>query len=531
MAEVNDIEQMKQMVAARVAEEGTDSADQPAAPPAPEDIDRAIIEKCLEGNERGDGILYSHLLYNQLKYNNVFEQWMCWTGHQWQLDEMEEHHAAVEKVALCYASLLPDIEESLKAALAQEETALASYLKNKRKKILGRIDKLRSDRGVTNCVKMARHVKDNHGNWIMAIGGNEIDQQPLLLSCPNGVVDLRNGKLRPGRQSDYLMRTCNVPYQGLDAPEPENFNRFMEQIQPGHPDRVDYLMRVFAYALTGLDWEHDFYCLYGSRGRNGKSTLMEIMAYILGPLAGSIPASLVMENHFAQNSSGPRPELVKLRGLRLAWASEVDRRQRFSAGALKNMTGGDTISARTLNSGKYHEFTPTHTLFLLTNDKPRVYGDDEAFWARFKLIEFPVHFVKDRKPDPTRLECKADPQLKSKLYEEAPLILSKLMRKLMEYHNIGLAPPASVIDKTREYQEDEDILLKWIKDRCDTSDPQTWSLGKELYADFSKWIVEEGYGDRAWGRNTFNESLRRKFSFKRKGQGNGFYGIRVEFHA
>lgn len=524
MGDKVDIDEIRRQVEERKAEEAAELGT--AEAPSDDGISSRFALECLQANERGDGLLFSELHRGKYLFDNGGEKWLRWAGEHWDLDLLGDYHAAVEAVALRYAGELPDVDEKIGKAMAAEETALAKRLISTKKKLEARIDKLRSDAGITKCLRMAARTRYPDGSYPLACRGDEFDRRPLLLACPNGVVDLQTGKLRPGRPDQYLLKATKVPYLGLDAKAP-TFERFLEEIQPGRDATVAFLRRAFGYAITGLNVEHDFYCFYGPRGRNGKGTLIETIKEIMGPLASPIPAEMLMDQGRVRSSAGPSPDMLDLCGLRLAWASETDRGSHFSAGVIKRLTGGDSLKARAPHAPTAIEWEPTHTLFLLTNDRPTVHGDDEAFWARMKLILFPVHYVKNRAPDLERLERKADPYLRQKLREEAPGILAWLVRGCMEWQQHGLAPPPEVIADTRSYQEDEDVVLKWVSEECDTSDPGIWSQASALYESFKEWYTRSGMGKQAWGSRTFYEALGRKFSKDRKASGVGYYGIRI----
>src|SRR5437868_270173 len=40
----------------------------------------------------------------------------------------------------------------------------------------------------------------------------ELDRDPTLLNCPNGMLDLRTGWLREHRREDYITKLCPTPF-------------------------------------------------------------------------------------------------------------------------------------------------------------------------------------------------------------------------------------------------------------------------------------------------------------------------------
>ena len=58
------------------------------------------------------------------------------------------------------------------------------------------------------------------GSNSLAISGNEWDQNPYLIACPNGVIDLKDNEFRDGRQEDYIKTVCPTEWLGDDATAP-----------------------------------------------------------------------------------------------------------------------------------------------------------------------------------------------------------------------------------------------------------------------------------------------------------------------
>ena len=88
-----------------------------------------------------------------------------------------------------------------------------------------------------------------------------------------------------------------------------------------------------------------------------------------------------------------------MNGYRIAYASETSEGGRLNTAKLKELVGGDTLNARGVYAKRHVEFSPTHTLFLLTNYKPHAPAGDYALWQRIQLIPFILSFVDEPKAD------------------------------------------------------------------------------------------------------------------------------------
>lgn len=228
----------------------------------------------------------------------------------------------------------------------------------------------------------------------------------------------------------------------------------------GDDELLRFVQRLLGCALAGLVHEHVLPIFWGS-GRNGKGTLLEVVAGVLGPeLAVPVPADALMEQR--KGSDGPQPYLYALRGKRLAWASESNEGRRVDAALVKQLTGGDLLHVRTLH-GKPVMFEPTHLLLLLTNHKPHLAADDPAVWERVLLVPFTERFV----AEPGAGEKQREAGLKEALLAEGAEILAWLVRGCMGWQMLGgLRPPAVVKAATAAYREEEDDLKPFLAERC-----------------------------------------------------------------
>ena len=315
------------------------------------------------------------------------------------------------------------------------------------------LQRLRTKRNVLTLASVGRRS--------LGITGNEWDQHPWFLACPNGIVDLQTGKLRPGRQEDFVKTACPTPWRDFEARAPA-WESFLADIFQADHELIDYVQRLLGYSITGLSTEHIFPILWGG-GRNGKGTLLEALAHLLGPLAGPVKAEMLLEQGRTRSSAAPDSDIMGLRGRRLAWASETDEGRRLNAGRLKWFCGGDILCGCAPFGKREVQFKPTHTLFLLTNHKPKADPCDYALWARIHLIPFILSFVDEPRQENER---KRDPYLAERLHAEASGILAWLVRGCLAWQREGLKPPDMVRAATEEYREGEDDIARFISECC-----------------------------------------------------------------
>ena len=491
-------------------------------------IDSDFVLECLSANELGDGILYAALHKGRFIFVKNFGEWFCWRGHYWAPDDYDEAIAAVEMVAIRYAKELDQLNERLEAAIAAgkdgklEADRLGKVVTSLRKRVV----KLRSSRGRENCLKFAHTNPVNQ----LAVHAREFDANPWLLACKNGVIDLRTGKLRPGRQEDYISKHCPIDWKGLDA-DAGPFYGIVQEIFDHDNAMVKFMQRLYGYGITGLVVEHVFSVHHGA-GRNGKGLMFDMFMRALGDYAGPIPSEMLLDSSRGASPNQTSPELLALKGMRLAIASETDEGRRFSAAKVKWLTGGDRLTARGLYDKKPTKFDPTHLLVLLTNNRPDAPGTDSAFWDRCLLVHHRIKFTKTDPKLPN--ERKGDKMLYVTLLDYLPGILAWLVRGCLEWQERGLDPPESVRDAVNEYREDENYIGQFLKACCELG--EDYNVGaKELYALFERWYVAEVNKNERFvpSKKKFGKLLMATELFKKKRPGGmiKYYGLRIRMSA
>ncbi len=442
-------------------------------------VDSKMIRKCLTMNELGDGIIFTKMFRDSFTYNKAQGVWLVWAGHHWDVDHMDLVPAAVEAVADVYLSETRALLDQLRG-LAENDAEGEKSLRYLQKNLKSRAASLRTIKRRNNCLTFAHTCGDP-----LAIRGDEIDNKPWLLACKNGVIDLQTGDISDGNQCDFLLKASPVEWQGIDAPCPL-WERTLSEILSGNVRLVRFIQRVFGYALIG-EVRQSLLVVLSGQGRNGKSLIIETLNKILGPLAGAIRSEMLLDQFRIASSSGPTPDIMALRGLRMAFASETDDGSRISPSKVKWLTGNDQLTGRNPHDKYEVRFNPTHTLFLLTNNKPHAPADDFAFWERVVLIPFELSFV-DREPRAEN-ERRADPDLPAKLRVELPGILAWLVKGCLYYQRYGLNPPPVVKAAIVEYQRDEDLIADFLEDCC-LLDPDYIAGATALYQVFEAWWIK-----------------------------------------
>lgn len=438
-----------------------------------------FVAKCATFSEKGDGLLHSALFRGKLTYVPESKSWYCWEDHHWRSTHIHMVEASVEQVGNKYREVAAHYEQLAKDAGEGGDNERANHLRAKAEALQKRASWLNSSRGVNACVKFTLANSDP------LISKPDVwDTDPWLLGVANGVVDLRTGEHRPGRPEDYILRYCPVEWKGLHEPAPL-WEETLQQIIGASEGVLPWLHKVLGYAITGQSTEPLFLMLYGERGRNGKTVVMETIKKVLGPYMGPVPAELLLDRKIPKDPDSASPTIMNMKGMRIIWASETNENRRFSTAQVKLLSGSDSLTGRYLWDKQNTEFRPTHTLFLLTNFLPSAPAHDLPFWERLKLINFPFRFVDQPKGE---FELPRNPHLERELEDEYPGILAWLVRGCLLYRAEGLVAPAAITKATEQYRVDEDDMQVFV-DQClvDSQLPEDRIQATELYEVFKEW--------------------------------------------
>lgn len=480
-------------------------------------------------NRVGDAKLYSRLHRGTVIYVKYWDRFLIWSGHHWIEDDFDMAAQRIEDVCELYLRLAES-----KQAEAAEETD-----KNERAKIEGlasavlrRVSQLRDTPGQDKLLQMLRRIRDP-----LVVLPKQIDQQHYVKACPNGVIDLRTGELRPGRPDEYILNAIVTEYDPellrKDDPCPET-NRFLLSSMDGDQELVDFIWRLLGYGLITERRDHIFTIMWGEHGRNGKDTLIKLVTHVLGQtLSGDVPVEMFLQMQQTRNSSAPSPDVLALRGMCVAWINEAEEGQRFALAKLKKLTGGGYITARGLQDKLQTTWLQTHLPIMTTNELPKAKADDAAFWARAVLIKWPLSFV-ERPEQP--YERPADKDLNEKIGAEAKGVLARMVRGSMEYLRDGLKIPDKVREWTREQRASWDdvglFLSEWCISESHQANPANYTLkvnATDLHEAFCIWYAR--YRDRRYSISAkkFAEALNKKdIAYKRS---NGSWRLGIDLTA
>jgi putative DNA primase/helicase len=424
---------------------------------------------------------------DKIRYVPAWKQWIVWDERRWVRDQDEEvMRLAKETVRHLHTqAVLIDDDAAREAAVRR---ALGSQ---RRERLRAMVDLARSEEAVP-------------------LAPNALDADPWLLNCINGTLNLRTGELEPHGRHQLITKLAPVIYD--PGARLELWDRFIEQVTAGANDLAAYLQRLVGYTLVGEASEEILLLLVGGTA-TGKSTFIEAIKATLGNYATTADFETFLKQ---QQARGPRNDIARLHGARLVSASEVPPGRQFDEAVVKQLTGGDTITARFLY-GEFFEFRPQHTIWLAANHRPSVRDDDPAIWRRLKLVPFEASI-----PEGDR-----DPSVKARLRDPkigGPAVLAWAVEGCMKWQREGLQEPERVRGATAAYRDEMATFAQFVEDEC-REGPDLWAASKTIQIRYGRWCMVNGYRF-PLGPKRVAEALRGRGCVpKKRGRERGWQGL------
>jgi putative DNA primase/helicase len=463
-------------------------------PPPGAIIRAAMLDELVQlpDSDTGNAEAFVMLYGNRFRYDHSRKRWMVWNGLAWVADsDGEAERAAIDTARWRgTAAWLKSIKEQRKHGWWDAERVAAAR-------------EGESVQGIKATLDVAKNLRS------IATVAKHYDRDPFLLTVSNGTIDLRSGQLRMARPDDLITRATDINYD--PAAKCPKWVQFLGEIFEADCELIDFIQCAVGYSMTGDTREQCLFILHGN-GANGKSTLLDTIRGLLGPHAITTPFATFMVQ---RNIGAPRNDLAALVGARFVISSEAGQDAGFDEAVVKQVTGQDRIACRFLY-GEFFEYTPQFKIWLATNYKPTIRGNDHAIWRRIRLIPFNQQFKGDRR-DPTLLE---------KLRAELPGILAWAVRGCLSWQREGLGRPETVLKATTEYRQESDQVGRFLSDRCTKGQEYSVS-GKYLYGAYVNFCQQ--LGEKPLANNVFAAQISKHgYEKKRTRQGQVYQGLGLQ---
>jgi putative DNA primase/helicase len=401
-------------------------------------------------------------------------RWFFWDGLRWKICLCGEEMEAAKKVA---------------AMLVLEAAAIATQNAERGKKLFN------FALSTQNLPRLEAMLALASSDDRIAIGRpEEMDPDPSLLGVTNGVVNLRTGSLV---QADPAMHITKQAAADFDANATcPRWHAFLTEIFEDDLETIESVQRLLGYTLTGSTSEEKIVICYG-HGANGKSVFNNVVAKITNEYHTIGPNCLLIAR--GKNDTSVRNDMAKLLGARLISVNELSAGARLDEQIIKQLAGREAISARFLHK-EFFDFLPTGKVWLRTNHRPIIAGEDDGIWRRLVLLPFNRKFTEEEQ----------DRDLEQTLLQERSGILAWMVRGAIKWQQSGLKLSPTMMAELRTYRTESDLLGEFLEEKTERNangriqqatlftEWQDWCEASGLKsgskAAFTRRISERGFG-------------------------------------
>lgn len=447
---------------------------------------KEVKKKFYSYDDTGNAARFTDTFGKVVRYSYVRKNWYFYNDKTWELDQEGKVKSLVDEILTKMKRepvFVPDDgdEDAAKKALQKH------------------IKYSRGSNGKTNMLKESQHL--------LPIQPEQFDKDKHLLNVQNGYIDLKTGDLHNHDKEKYFSKIASIEYTDkIDYPL---WDDFLMQIFDGNRELINYMQRAVGYSLSGSTEEQVMFILYGN-GRNGKSVFLDIITEMLGNYTTNIQPQTLMVKPMSGSANS---DIARLQGARLVTTTEPNDGMRFDEGLVKQVTGGDKVTARFLYGDEF-DYHPEFKLWMATNHKPIIRGTDDGIWRRMVIIPFTVQI-----PD-----HQVDKNLKYKLRREMTAILNWAVEGYQEWQRIGLNEPNIIKQQRQDYRTEMDVVELFLEECCIRKNGER-EKASDLYNIYKSWAQENS--QHLMSNTKFGKEMSNKFQRIKSGT-NYYVGIQLK---
>lgn len=304
-----------------------------------------------------------------------------------------------------------------------------------------------------------------------------IAEKEKYINLQNGLFNLETFQLEPHRPELLFTSQMSFAYEPDAYPEvfADYLTRTMVDPDTHKPDQslMNLVCEALAYSLTArTDLKASFW-LYGVPD-SGKSTLLRLIANLMGDLHTTIDLNQLAENKFM---------LSRIAGKRVATFSEADSNSMIPDGIYKAMVGGKDEIWADVKGKESISFIPEAKFWWAMNKQPRVNDRSGALLNRLYIIPLNRSIpVKDRISN-----------LDDLLMAERPGIFNWLMtayRRLLKQGHFTRCKQSEAMRE--QLGSDNDTELAFVEE-CAELHTSYRITSRELYNAYKDWCDSSGF--------------------------------------
>ena len=284
----------------------------------------------------------------------------------------------------------------------------------------------------------------------------KLNSNMSLVGCKNGVYDFNLRKLCCGRPTDYITMLTRRNFVDGDIEWSSELRKFFSDVLVDD-GVINCVLAAWCLSLRGVPSQN--FWMWCGKGANGKSKVASLFRRASGDYTVNLPVQVVTSKRIENGK--PMPEMSRTAHTRDVFISEPCPNELLNAGAIKEMTGGDSMYTRGLYSDG-GEMTCNFCPILQCNDKPNCTDNSDGMARRPKVVEFPVQFKEFPDPKKYPYEKKLDNTIDALIEAQADMFMTYCLTAGYEYaEEHGIQYSKSMTDTTNEYRVDCDWVTQF----------------------------------------------------------------------
>lgn len=291
----------------------------------------------------------------------------------------------------------------------------------------------------------------------------KMDESRHLFAFLDKVVDLNTGEVRPIAPYDYV--SINTGYNYPKKSNPEIRKQILRVLRGLWDDdeMVGYILAILALSLYGKCVIEEFY-IWKGKGGNGKGLLAELLKRVFGNYHHGVPISTFTYQDARKDATNDN--IVNMKGKRFVLTMEPEADVKLQGGLLKEISGGDEITARGIYARPI-KFVPQCHTHIQVNIAPPMNKMDPGVKRRLVILPFPFQFRSKELYTGAKDERLADANLKDKMsksdeWRDEFVLMLLDTYKTLPPNRMDLRRPKMVRDATDEYVNENNPVKSWL---------------------------------------------------------------------
>ena len=307
------------------------------------------------------------------------------------------------------------------------------------------------------------------------------------ISCQNGLVHWPTRTLSRHRPGYYVHHAVPFAFDA-EAPEPERWLSFLNELWPDDTSPIAALQEMFGYLVSGDTKQQKIFMLVGPK-RGGKGTIGRVLSRMIGRHNVAGPTLASLSTNFGLQDLIGKPVAV-ISDARMGSKSDSS----IITERLLSISGEDLQNV----DRKYLEPWSGYMLtrfVVLTNELPRFTDSSGALASRFIVFMLNKSFYGHENPALTEELCR-----------ELPGIFNWSLDGLQSLRARGrFEQPISSADAIREMEDLASPVGAFLRDKCRFGYDQEIAV-EALYKAYRQWCEDNGRP--AANTATFGRDLR-----------------------